>query len=256
MKIEKVNDNQIRCILTAEELASRGLRLSELAYGTEKARRLFRDMMEQAEREFGFTAEDMPIMIEAIPLSQNSIAVVVTKVDNPEELDTRYSSFAPSVQRDMPSGTDEGHEAPSPFEQLLDHMKQALESGGGKKPAGPLPSADPRGEERPSDAEAPGYLFTHRLFSFTSMNDLLRAARAAAAAFDQPSTLYSMDGGAPYYLFLELTDADTASRMKDALARLSEFGRLEEVSAARIRYLEEHAVCMARGDALQQLASI
>ena len=37
MKIEKVNDNQIRCTLTKADLADRQLKLSELAYGTEKA---------------------------------------------------------------------------------------------------------------------------------------------------------------------------------------------------------------------------
>lgn len=41
MKIEKVNDNQIRCTLTKEDLADRQLKLSELAYGTEKAKVLF-----------------------------------------------------------------------------------------------------------------------------------------------------------------------------------------------------------------------
>ena len=40
MKIEKVNDNQIRCTLTREDLASRELKISELAYGTEKAKNL------------------------------------------------------------------------------------------------------------------------------------------------------------------------------------------------------------------------
>ena len=35
MKIEKVNENQIRCTLTREDLASRELKISELAYGTE-----------------------------------------------------------------------------------------------------------------------------------------------------------------------------------------------------------------------------
>ena len=45
MKIEKVNDNQIRCTLTKADLADRQLKLSELAYGTEKAKDLFRDMM-------------------------------------------------------------------------------------------------------------------------------------------------------------------------------------------------------------------
>ena len=46
MKIEKVNDHQIRCTLTREDLADRELKISELAYGTEKAKNLFRDMMQ------------------------------------------------------------------------------------------------------------------------------------------------------------------------------------------------------------------
>ena len=57
MKIEKVNDHQIRCTLTKEDLADREIKLSELAYGTDKAKDLFRDMMQQASFEFGFGAE-------------------------------------------------------------------------------------------------------------------------------------------------------------------------------------------------------
>ena len=48
MKIEKISNSQIRCILTGEDLASRQLRLSELAYGSDKARRLFREMVQLA----------------------------------------------------------------------------------------------------------------------------------------------------------------------------------------------------------------
>ena len=33
MKIEKVNDHQIRCTLTKADLADRELKISELAYG-------------------------------------------------------------------------------------------------------------------------------------------------------------------------------------------------------------------------------
>ena len=43
MKIEKINDSQIRCTLTSADLASREIKLSELAYGTEKAKNLFQD---------------------------------------------------------------------------------------------------------------------------------------------------------------------------------------------------------------------
>ena len=100
MKIEKLNENQIRCTLTKEDLASRKLKISELAYGSEKAKNLFRDMMRQANFEFGFEAEDIPLMIEAVPLNGECIVLIVTKVEDPEELDTRFSRFAPSVMED------------------------------------------------------------------------------------------------------------------------------------------------------------
>ncbi len=101
MKIEKVNDNQIRCTLTREDLAERQIKLSELAYGTEKAKLLFRDMMQQAAYEFGFEADDIPLMIEAIPLSQDTIILVITKVEYPEELDTRFSKFSDPDSEDV-----------------------------------------------------------------------------------------------------------------------------------------------------------
>ena len=101
MKIEKVNDHQIRCTLTREDLADRELKLSELAYGTEKAKDLFRDMMQQASFEFGFEADDIPLMIEAIPLSADTIILVITKVEYPEELDTRFARFSDPDPEDV-----------------------------------------------------------------------------------------------------------------------------------------------------------
>ena len=95
MKIEKINENQIRCTLTKEDLDSHQIRISELAYGTEKAKKLFRDMMQQAQIQFGFEADNIPLMIEAIPVSPESIILIITKVEDPEELDTRFSKFAP-----------------------------------------------------------------------------------------------------------------------------------------------------------------
>ena len=100
MKIERVNDHQIRCTLTRDDLAKRDLKITELAYGTDKAKELFQDMMQQANIEFGFDAEDTPIMIEAIPINSECIVLIITKVEDPDELDTRFSNFAPSVHEE------------------------------------------------------------------------------------------------------------------------------------------------------------
>lgn len=118
MKIEKINDNQIRCTLGKKDLADRNLKVSELAYGSEKARELFRDMMQQASFEFGFEAEDIPLMIEAIPVSADCIVLIVTKVDEPEELDTRFSRFSSEYNDDYDYPDDEYSEDFSDIEQI------------------------------------------------------------------------------------------------------------------------------------------
>ncbi len=48
MRIEKVNDTQIRVTLSHSDLNPRDIKISELAYGSQKAQELFRDMMTQA----------------------------------------------------------------------------------------------------------------------------------------------------------------------------------------------------------------
>ncbi len=52
-------------------------------------------MMQQANIQFGFEADNIPLMIEAIPVNAESIILIITKVEDPEELDTRFSKFAP-----------------------------------------------------------------------------------------------------------------------------------------------------------------
>lgn len=96
MKIERTSENQIRCTLNKHDLMERQLKISELAYGSDKAKELFRDIMEQANIDLGFDADDIPLMIEAIPTSRDSIILLINKVDNPDELDERFSMFGPS----------------------------------------------------------------------------------------------------------------------------------------------------------------
>lgn len=71
-------------------------------------------MMQQASYELGFEAEDIPLMIEAIPISEDCIILTVTKVENPDELDTRFSKFSAEQNENdsnletlLPKGADE-----------------------------------------------------------------------------------------------------------------------------------------------------
>ena len=78
MKIEKINENQIRCILSKKDLADRQIKLSELAFGSEKARGLFRDMIDQAHDEFGFEADDILGTIANKNIEKNIFTYILT----------------------------------------------------------------------------------------------------------------------------------------------------------------------------------
>ena len=94
MKIEKINDRQIRCVLTKEDLEDRKIKLSELVCGGEKARGLFRDMMLRASRELGFSLNNNPLMIEAVPTGKDQLVLIITRVDDPGELDARFRNLS------------------------------------------------------------------------------------------------------------------------------------------------------------------
>ena len=176
MKIEKLNENQIRCTLTHADLAARHLKLSELAYGTEKAKSLFRDMMQQASFDFGFEAENIPLMIEAIPSSSDSIVLIITKVEDPEELDTRFSKFTPAEENDpLNLETLEKLEGADEFLNLLNKVKEAATG-----------THTATNNEETQNAPA----FSVRIFSFETLDGVIRASRLIAPVYRGSNTLY------------------------------------------------------------------
>ena len=233
MKIEKLNDNQIRCTLTRADLADRELKLSELVTGTEKAKSLFHDMMQQASAEFGFEAEDMPLMIEAVPASSDSIVLIITKVDDPEELDHKFSKFGSTHNvLDKLEGADE-------FLDLINKVKDAV-SDTVKQVA--------EKEEKPS-------LPKIRLFSFSTLDCVILASRVLANLYQGANTLYKDTPNDVYILAFTQSNHSTAEFNK-LCNMLSEYGCLEKASPAILAYLEEHCEVIVSANAVQQLCQI
>ena len=271
MKIEKISDNQIRCILTGDDLRSRQLKLSELAYGTQKARELFRDLMQQAAWQCGFNAENIPLMIEAIPMAEGSIVLIVTKVENPEELDTRFSSFAPSVQ-EMPGGEEREH---SIFDQLIETIRKSAESSEfsgliaeSSEGEAPVPAEQPAADAgQPQEVPEQDahrrelervrtYLMLNRLFIFEALSDLVEAAKSAAPFYQGESDLYQDSVTGMYYLILTMHTPDEVSSCARAMAALSEYGAPEMMLPARRSQITEHSRCVKSGHVLAELAQV
>ena len=248
MKIEKINDNQIRCTLTHADLAARNLKISELAYGTEKARSLFHDMMQQAAFEFGFEAEDIPLMIEAIP-SADSIVLIITKVEDPEELDTRFSKFAPSSIADARKKNTPGKlEGAEGLLDLLGKVQESFETQAAQTAKAASETSDDNTDKKDSGNNI-------RLFSFPVMENVLKAAHLLAPMYHGSNTLYKDDQEEMYLLALAQSDHSTAD-FNRICNMLSEYGALESASGATFAFLEEHCETFLSGNAVQQLANI
>lgn len=243
MKIEKVNENQIRCTLTKEDLASRELKISELAYGTEKAKSLFRDMMQQANFEFGFEAEDIPLMIEAIPMNAECIVLIITKVEDPDELDTRFARFAPSVHEDDEL---EDIDTDSMREDALELFKKIQSDEHNVEIA-------PNNAETTAEKEAPKMLI--RLFQFDSLHTLLQLASYAAVCDEITNTLYKELQTEKYLLLLSFRDG-AANRFHKLCNIASEYGVIKRTLPSTPAYLEEHCSVILSGNALQLLSQI
>lgn len=245
MKIEKINDNQIRCTLTQADLADRELKLSELAYGTEKAKSLFHDMMQQAAAEFGFEAEDIPLMIEAIPTSSDSIVLIITKVEDPEELDTRFSKFAPSPA-DLDSRKRNVLDKLEGAEDILDLINKVKEAV--SEPPAKIAEAK---KEEIKEAKNPAI----RLFSFSNMDSVIHAAHLLKAMYFGSNTLYKDISNNVFILALTQSE-HTTNEYNKICNMLSEYGSLERASGATLAYLEEHCEVFIANNAVQQLAVI
>jgi len=257
MKIEKVNDHQIRCTLTKADLAARELKISELAYGTEKAKNLFRDMMQQAALKFGFEAEDIPLMIEAIPLNADCIVLIITKVEDPEELDTRFAKFAPS---DDDNGEDTDPDDylpadPAATDSIFDLFRQIQESRKAELSAKAASSAPKEEKTSETDTGEAVPAANIRIFTFDSLHVLIRLAHVVSGFYDGKNSIYENPALSTYHLVLseEGSCAEDYNRICNVV---SEYGRLERFAANHEAYFTEHAQLLYADRALQLLAQI
>lgn len=244
MRIEKINENQIRCTLTKADLADRQLQLSELAYGSEKAKNLFRDMMQQASLDFGFEADNTPLMIEAIPLPNECIVLIITKVEDPEELDTRFAKFAPSTDSISDKLPESNGLLPEGADNILDMFRKLLEHH--------LKDAKDSSEE-PDTAALAEELDLTRVYSFDSLDTLIEAAHILKGFYQGNNSLYKNESTGGYHLVIRKSSHSPEDFNKIANI-LSEYGSGEKYIPTSEAYLEERGALVIREEALQRLA--
>ena len=265
MKIERLSENQIRCTLSKEDLEDRQIKLSELAYGSDKAKKLFQDMMIQASNEVGFEANDIPLVIEAIPVSSDCIVLIVTRVDDPEELDTRFAKFSPSalaLDKDTHPSDQPPQNALHSAADILDLFKKITEGIKGNETASAKPadtasnapvetsSEVPMEETKPSTP-----VDLTKIFLFHRLEDICNYAEIIHTRFSGASALYKDPKDGFYYLVLSI--GKTTPELFNKICNIaSEYGEYLPTSSASVAYFNEHFKIIIKNKVIQKLANL
>ena len=276
MRIEKLNDNQIRCTLTRDDLANRQIKLSELAYGTEKAKELFRDMMQQAAVEFGFEADNIPLMIEAIPLPNECIVLIITKVEDPDELDTRFSRFSTPMEDD---DLDEEYSSDiydGDFSDSESYDDEPLPFNESPAEAFSLESADKDANRQAADdaldliapftqaiaqakkevlrkkREASKKKAGQQLYAFSDLDTITQLSAFLTPFYTGESHLYKDVSSQTYYLVLVRSQCEH-DIFRRACTIASDYGKSVSSSYPTLSYFEEHFQQIFRENALETL---
>lgn len=277
MKLERLSENQIRCTLNKADLADRDLLLNELAYGTDKAKELFRDMMEQAADELGFEVNDIPLMIEAIPVNPDCLILIITKVEDPEELDTRFSRLSKYTNMEIDSNQEDTEDSDedslslfndaaslldtiSDIVENIEQVKKQSESGSNANFI-PLSAAlrenaakKKADKSKPSKKKAEPTA-TYRIFSFQNINDISKAAAMVAPIYADNNSLYKSPNDNLYYLIVNNQSQDPENYQR-VCNLLSEYGTKVKGNYAMPYYFAEHFKLIIKNDAIQTLSSI
>lgn len=221
MKIEKISDTQIRVTLNHSDLQNRDIKIGELAYGSTKAQALFRDMMAKAYEDFGFEAENVPLMIEAVPLSTDSIMIVVTKVEDPAQIEEKLDAI----------GERPTHRT---FKDPLEDRLADLEL---------------MGKAATKHTDSTPHTF---MYCFNNLDDITHASRYIQHLYFGETSLYKYND--KYFVILQ-PNQNKKANMELVRSMLNEFGQEDSASDLSEKFLKEHGTIVIASNALDILTS-
>lgn len=239
MKIEKINDKQIRCTISKSDLAERKIKLSELACGTGNSKELFRDMIRQASDDFGFEVDDIPLMVEAIPVSPECIILILTKVDDPKETENHFAKLLGEEEMDLLEKFEDSDG--NPFD-IIDEDFDEDDS--------PQDSANIYTTSDDSDNKL---LFS--IFSFDDLNKIIELSKMLHPIYEGDSSLFKSPQNHKYYLSM-CTDTRHQESLRYVTNLLSEYGTHEHAVYNSEFFFIEHYERIIEENAIEKLAGL
>lgn len=244
MKLERLNENTIRCLIEKSELIARHIDIEDMTYGSENTSELFEEMLDKASAELGFSP-NKSLVIEAVPLIEGSIELFISKVDSPDELDVRFSKFSPAKQN-------KGF--PAFFEMLegaFDKLEEELRSQNMQGLQNINSNANMKEDMRKEDS----YI---SIFSFESI-DRATDATKRISGINFESSFFKDEKNKRYYLALSIdknAEKEELEQFNKTCNLLAEYGEKVQGMGYNLAYYKEHYQVIIQDDAVDKLSKL
>lgn len=295
MKIEKLSNDQFRFTLWNSDLEAIDMKISELTEDKrEKTDALVRMILERARDEYGFEAENTPIVIEAMQVNQECLILLITKLnsdsieskkdrmrklregiadagENPEASDKDIFSSLDNSDPGFGNGFIDPSSKDYSYEDVVITKNQEgpiLPAPDPNEPFTPIPGfkdikSEDKSDKQTEDASEKNSTKTsgktnaarNCVFKFNDIEPLICIAKYSKEYYVSDNTLYKNSENDSYYIYA------TRNRNSDVEFQylrnsMREFGEMVLYSSSAKYYMDEHYIVLIENNALQTLAEI
>ncbi|SNU06751.1 adapter protein MecA 1/2 [Lachnospiraceae bacterium] len=241
MKIERLNENQLRFTVWSNDLPDEDFTIADLAGQTEKAEELIKYMMNKAREEFGFVVNEQPLVVEAIPVNKDCIVFLVTKVDSEDE--DNHFSYVEKLKKqamDMAKSIKNGKFNPG------EDVYETEDTEEREKEAETV--------QRPLD-EKTGKILPYMIYKADDVEQFITVAKMVRSFYNSDNTLYKNESPSSYFLIVT-HNKNSEKEFEFLCETLREFSEPYKFTYTTKYYFEEHYKLIIRDNALQMLADI
>lgn len=258
MKIKKINENTLSCIITPEDLRENGFQLDDFFEHKKEAVDFIRSAVSRAAVSENFDLAGQLTTMRVSVLPDHSLSLLITKEGSREGAMREIRRIAQSIFESMMEGSEDkagrgepGAAEPDPYAEdpSADLMKALL-----TKKAEADPEADPADGQADSDSAGGSAADTY-MFSFFSVRDAMDCGKVFAQAGPLESSFYYLAEDETYFLILHRTEK-TSPGFEKLVLSANEFGELITSQEQYIAFVIEHGICIAKEHAIEMFMDV
>ncbi|MDO5131736.1 MAG: adaptor protein MecA [Eubacteriales bacterium] len=252
MKITRINENTISCIISPEDLRANGIRLDDFFERKKEAVDFIRGIVAQAAISENFDLQGELTTMRVSVLPDHSLSLLITKEETEEGVAKEVRKLAQRLFESIAARAAEKakeQEQEEAEEDPSDSLVKAL-----LEEKTPEEGAKDGGKKKENDG-ACGKKQDAFMFSFYSVRDAMDCCRVFANIGQVDSSFYYLREDDVYFLIVRRLD-NTPADFERLVLSANEFGELVTSHEQYISYVREHGVCIAAEHAVEMFIDV